>query len=102
MPPATPASILSSLDRRSWPAWGWPAAVADPASAVVAFMPPGCRRRRPPSIGISPVRTLEYIPEGIRIIPDAFGDAGVAGVRRKPADATGRPARWVVPPGSVP
>jgi len=33
-----------------------PAAVADPA--VVVFMLQGCRRRRPPSIGISPVRTL--------------------------------------------
>jgi hypothetical protein len=38
----------------------------------------GCRRHRPPSIGISPVRTLECSPDGIRGIPDAVGDAGVA------------------------
>jgi hypothetical protein len=31
-----------------------PLTLADPASAVVAFMLQGCRRRRPPSIGISP------------------------------------------------
>src|SRR6516165_12178201 len=103
MPPATPASILSSPDRRSGRAWGWPVAVANPASAVVVFMLQGCRRRGPPSIRISPGRTLVYLPEVIRIIPDAFGDdpewpmpsIGLA-------DATGQPARWVVRGGSVP
>ncbi len=70
MPPATPASILSSPDRRSWPAPGWSVAVADRASAVIVFILQGCRRRRPPSIGIPPGSHPGGIPEGIRIIPD--------------------------------
>jgi hypothetical protein len=57
---------------------------AEPASAVVVFMLQGCRRRWPPSIGISPGRTLECIPECIRDAPDAFADAGVADVRYGP------------------
>src|SRR6516162_9453654 len=63
MPPATPPSILSSADRRSWRASGWSVTVADPASAVVAFMLQGCRRRWPPSIGISPGSTLKCTPK---------------------------------------
>src|ERR1039457_1243131 len=78
MPPATPASILPSPDRRSWRASGWPVTAADPASAVVVFMLQGCRpaaacvdRDQPPA------RTLLGTPEGIRVIPDA-----VRGTRR--------------------
>src|SRR5215471_6029775 len=75
MPPATPASILSSADRRSWRAWGWPVTVADPASAVVVFMFQGCRRRWPPSIRISPgfrpgVRPLEA--SGASLMPSGW------------------------------
>ena len=70
MPRATPASILSSPDRRSWPASGWLVKVADRASAVVVFMVQGCRRRWPPSIGIALVGTLVRTLDGIRIIPD--------------------------------
>jgi hypothetical protein len=58
MPPATPASILSSADRRGWPVSGWSVVAADRASAVVVFILQGCLRRWPPSIGITPVRTL--------------------------------------------
>src|SRR5262249_54684796 len=70
MPPATPPSILSSADRRSWRAPGWSVAVADPASAVVVFMLQDCRRRKPPSIGISPGSYPGVHPEGIGVIPD--------------------------------
>jgi hypothetical protein len=38
----------------------------------------GCRLPRPPSIGISPGPALVCVPDGIRGIPDAVGDAGVA------------------------
>ena len=55
---ATPPSIRSSADRRSWWVSGWSVAVADRAPAVVVLMVQGCRRRWPPSIGITPVRTL--------------------------------------------
>src|SRR5690242_15891908 len=70
MPPATPASILSSADRRSWRAPGWSVTVADPASAVVVFMSQGCRRRKLSSIGISPGSYPGVPPEGIGVIPD--------------------------------
>src|SRR5450755_2337863 len=43
MPPATPANILSSPDRRSGRASGWPLTAADPATAVFVFMLQGCR-----------------------------------------------------------
>src|SRR5262249_42506085 len=87
-------SILSSADRRSGESWGWPAAAADPASAVVVFMPQGCRPRRPPSIGITPVRTLVASPKTSGSSPMPWG------CRRGLADATGQPARWVVARGS--
>jgi hypothetical protein len=36
---------------------------------VFAFVLPGCRLRRSPSIGISPGRTLKFSLEGIGVIP---------------------------------
>src|SRR5690349_9021344 len=54
MPPATPASILLSAERRSGRAAGRSVIVVDPVSAVAVFMVQGCRRRVRPSIGISP------------------------------------------------
>src|SRR6201992_3299778 len=83
MPPATPASILSSPDRRSWPVSGWSVAVADRASSVVAFMLQGCRRRWPPSIGITPGPHPGVPPKASGPSLTAVGDTGVADVPPK-------------------
>src|SRR5712691_2947858 len=69
MPLATPASILSSEDRRSWRAAGWSVTVAVPAPAVVVFMLQHCRRQVALSIRISPDSHPGLHPEGIRVNP---------------------------------
>src|SRR5213078_3601466 len=81
IPPATPASILSSVERRSSRAAGWSVMVVDPVSVVAVFMVQGCRPRVPPSIGINPGRILISALEGIRVNPGLrSGLFGVAGV----------------------
>src|SRR5690348_2565023 len=92
MPLATPASILSSADRRSWRAPGWSVTVADPASAVVVFMLQGCPPRKPPSIGIRPGSYPGVHPEGIGVIPDPALPAGRFGRKVRAAGRSARPA----------
>src|SRR5450755_1027742 len=77
MPPATPANILSSPDRRSGRASGWPLTAADPATAVFVFMLQGCRPAVVSVDGDQPGLHPSVLPEGIGVIPYE-----VRGIRR--------------------